>query len=115
MTDSTTRAALDMLEEQVGVKSAVGLLVFALPLIAERRKMLQHHLQLKDWEAALLVAHQTLGSVRMYGSSHIEYLLQQIRQQKISVISSTAFQQELDQEFEATIHVLHQWLDEHPL
>jgi HPt (histidine-containing phosphotransfer) domain-containing protein len=115
MTDSTTQAVLDMLAEEVGVKNTVGLLVFALPLIAERREALQHHLRVSDWQAASRIAHQTLGSVRMYGSSHMEYLLQQVRQQERDVIGSIAFQQELDQAFEAAICELQQWLDDHPV
>lgn len=115
MTDSSTHSPLDALEEQVGVNRAVALLVFALPLIAERRSGLQQALQAGDWQTAAQVAHQTLGSVRLYGSSQLEYLLQQVRQQDLGVISSLAFQEELDQAFGTVTTTLQEWLDAHPL
>lgn len=109
----STEASLQTLQENLGIKDTIDLLVFALPRIRERQQALHQCLQARDWEAASRVAHQTLSSVRLYGSSQIEQLLQAVRQQDIGVISSASFQQSLVQEFESVTHTVKTWLAKH--
>lgn len=109
------RGNLDSLLGVLGVKDAVESLVFALPLVTERKNALGQLLQAGDWTTAGHVAHKTLSSVRMYGSDQLEVLLQQVRQQDIAVISTAEFQATLEGEFSMVIHTLESWLSEHPL
>ena len=102
--------ALDSLLENLGRAATVELVAFALPHIVLRRDSLKLLLQTGDWEGAGRVAHKTLSSVRLYGSSQFEALLRQVCQQETGVISSAAFQTTLDKEFSSTIKMLEQWL-----
>lgn len=106
---------LDNLLGALGRKDAVEVLVFALPLIIERKNALGQLLQAGNWSTAGHVAHKIVSSVRMYGSTQLEALLQQVRQQEIAVISTAEFQATLDGEFSTVIHTLENWLSEHPL
>lgn len=102
--------ALDSLLENLGVAATVELVAFALPHIILRRDSLKQLLQAGDWEGAAQVAHKTLSSARLYGSSQFESLLRQVCQQEMGVISTAEFQTSLDEEFFSTIKTLEQWL-----
>ena len=106
---------LDDLVGALGIRDAVETLIFALPYIIERQNALAQFLRVGDWESARHIAHKALSSVRLYASSQLETLLQQVRQQEIAVISTAEFQATLDGEFSTVIHTLEDWLSEHPL
>jgi hypothetical protein len=110
----STWAALDALHENLGINGTVDLLAFALPLIVARGDAIRQFLQAGDWEAASRVAHQTLGSVRLYGSAQFEGLLQQVRQKEIGIIGTASFQKALEQAFDDITLTMRAWLDAHP-
>lgn len=107
------REKLDSLLETLGKEDTVAILLFALPLIAERQDALRQFLQASDWGSASHVAHKTLSSLRIYATNQVEVLLQQVRQQDIAVISTAEFQAALDSEFSMVIQTLQGWLSEH--
>ncbi len=112
---NAVRKNLDSLLQALGIKDTVEALVFALPFIIDRKNALGQLLQAGAWKAASQIAHKSLSSVRMYGSTRLEVLLQQVRQQEVAVISTAEFQATLDDEFSMVIHTLEDWLSEHPL
>jgi hypothetical protein len=114
ISDSTDNALAD-LQQNIGTKGAIELLEFALPRIAQRGKELHQYLLAKDWDAAVMIAHQTLSSARLYSSSSFEQRLQQINEKNIAVISTASFQLELQEEFEVINCAIRTWLEAHPI
>ena len=102
-----------LLLENLGEQGVIELLTFTLPLIKERKRLLLQHLQAGDWEVAARLAHKTLGSIRLYGSAELESLLQQIRQQELPTIATSAFQTTFDAVFSGIIQTLTDWLAAH--
>lgn len=102
-----------VLLNNLGEQDTLELLTVVLPLIKERKVLLQQHLQAGDWEVAAHLAHKTIGSVRLYGTADLESLLQQIRQQELSTIATSAFQARLDAVFSGIIQTLTGWLAVH--
>lgn len=110
MTNVGREGALDSLLENLGMTATVELVAFALPHIVLRKDSLKQLLQAGEWEGAARVAHKTLSSARLYGSSQFDSLLRQVCQQDMAIISTAEFQTTLDAEFSSTIKALEQWL-----
>lgn len=105
--------ALDKVAAGIGVKDAIELFEFALPIVMERRQTLQNYLQTGDWVAAARYAHKTISSVRLYGSETLEVLLRQAMQVDNGEIDVATLQQALLAEFDSVISTVREWLNTH--
>lgn len=107
--------ALDQCAEHLGMEEAIDMFDYALPLIVKRKQELCSYLQTQDWEAAKQCAHQTISSVRLYGSQHLETQLQHIRLLDTTDNHTDPIQLEktLAQAFDQTIQEVTIWLDKH--
>lgn len=110
---TSTNAALDELQQSIGLKDTIELLEFALPRIEKRCDELKRHLLAEDWDSAARVSHQTITSAHVYGSSRFEEKLQQIHQKNTTTIGTVSFQQHLTEECQEITQAIRAWLDKH--
>lgn len=104
--------ALAELHGLLGLKDTIELLEVALPLIAQRSEELHQHLSSQDWDAAAKIAHRMLSSANLYSSKDFIKHLKLIHEKNIDVISTRAFQQLLQDEFNSVHRSVAAWLDE---
>ncbi len=97
-------------ESDLGTDDTIELLSSALPLIHERKKLLDLALQESDLKQASLHAHKTLGSIRLYGTEKLEGLLTQLKNQSVLRTDLTYFQSVLNVEFESVSFTVSAWL-----
>ena len=102
--------AIKETENDLGTDDTIDLLSNSLPLIIERKNMINLALQSSDLEQAAMHAHKTLGSIRIYGSDRLESLLSRLKNKQIDVMASNIFQQELSAEFESVSFTVNEWL-----
>ncbi len=102
---------LDQLTQDLGIEDAVEVLEYALPRVFERQKKIQEHLQAKQWKEASAYAHQTMSSIRLYGSDELERLLNKIKDHNEN--ERIQLQDQLSQEFSLVIQTIQQWLSLH--
>lgn len=104
--------SLQFLQRELGCKNTYELLAFSLPILQERKNALFESLQKQDWSRAANIAHQTCGSVRMYGSTQLETLLRVVSQRNVSMASDYSFQRNLENEMNAMLAHIQRWLEE---
>ena len=102
---------LDKLMQDLGIEDAIEVLEYALPRVFERQKKIQQHLQAKQWEEASAYAHQTISSIRLYGSDELERLLRKIKERNES--ERIELQGQLSREFTDVLQAIEQWLVVH--
>ena len=105
---------LNDLSSRLGLADTVELLIFALPLIRERRQELSDALLSQDWGRVHRCAYKTLGSVRIYGSETLEELLLSVPViQEKSRVEIEEFRGRLFTEMEDVIQGIEYWLEQH--
>jgi hypothetical protein len=108
----TAAAAIEQLVDKLGETEAIEMLEFALPLIVERESNLTDQLLSGNLAEAAKYAHKTISSIRLYGSSELENLLQAVKDVK-NHAQALALQPRLSKEFNLTINVVKNYLHEH--
>ncbi len=104
--------SLETIAQNLGIEDTIELLEYALPRIAQRQKKIQESLLAEDWEAASKCAHQTISSVRLYGTEELEKLLRQAKQagEDTADADIVTLQQELLAEFDHVSQTIREWL-----
>ncbi len=107
--------SLETIAQNLGIEDTIELLEYALPRIAQRQKKIQESLLAEDWEAASKCAHQTISSVRLYGTEELEKLLRQAKQagEDTADADIVTLQQELLAEFDHVSQTIREWLLTH--
>ena len=105
--------SLETVVRRLGVEDAIEFLEYALPRIIQRKKWLQEYLSTGDSEAASQCAYRTIGSVRLYGSTKLELLLEQVKLVSNGDIDPVSLQRELSVEFDKAINAIREWLEAH--
>ncbi|MGB0361024.1 MAG: hypothetical protein ACPGVP_08690 [Thiolinea sp.] len=108
-------ACLNAIEEtkgDLGIADTVDLLSNSLPLIIERKNMINLALQESDLDRASLYAHKTLGSIRIYGTEKLESLLNRLKDKQLDERGSNDFhlKDELSVEFDSVTFTINEWL-----
>jgi len=103
------KQVLDTLIADLG-EEAVEFVRFAVPRLNERRELLCTLLLQEDWDAAALLAHKMLSSVRIYDDGTLEAALLSVERKAVTDISSAAFQQDLQNTFEQILSEIEAWL-----
>lgn len=108
----TADLAIKQLLSKYGATDTIEMLEFALPLVTERKESLKKSLLDNNLVEASKLAHKTISSIRLYGSSRLENLLQEVKDVK-SHQKALELQPQLVEEFDVVINVIRNWL-QHP-
>lgn len=108
---SLNSPSIRRLINSLGLDESKKLLTDALPIITNRKNDLLTALQQKDFETANQLAHKTMGSIRLYGSSELEMLLQEVISLKSIKACRPNLFNELELEFDHAIHEIEQCIN----
>ena len=97
-------SSIDQLIENIGLEDSRDLLAKALPIIISRKHTLLKALEDNEITLASECAHQTSASIRLYGSSHLEELLQEVISLKLVQPVRHGLRGELETEFNDAIN-----------
>ena len=96
-------SSIDQLIENIGLEDSRDLLTKSLPIIIGRKRTLLKALEDNEISLASECAHQASSSIRLYGSGHLEGLLQEVISLSLAQPVRHGLQGELEAEFNDAI------------
>jgi len=80
--------------------------------VLHKKNQFSQHIHAQNWESAKQCAHQTISSVRLYGSESLETQLHRVKLLGTTDIDPIELEQALSLAFDQTIQAVKEWLNQ---